>query len=376
ARPALSALDAARDAPSRIALRWAGGELTYAALADRVRRAAAHFAPRAAASGGAPVAVVASPRVETIVALWALWELGLTTQLVHPRLTPAERAELPGNAAWALDGDWSDADLPAPPAAPPAAPLSAPLSAPPPPAGRPMAVVYTSGSTGRPKGVILSRGAFEASARASEANLGWRDDDRWLLSTPIAHVGGLSIVTRCLLARRTVVLAPWAGADLGAFAEDVSRHRVTLLSLVPTMLHRLLAADGGWRPPGHVRAALLGGAPASAALLREAAARGAPVLTTYGLSEACSQVATQAPGTPPDAARGVGAPLPGVEVRVEGGEILVRGPTLMSGYLGGADPRRDGGWFPTGDLGAFDERGRLHVLGRRAETIITGGENV
>jgi o-succinylbenzoate---CoA ligase len=366
--PTLSALDAAGDAAARVALCWDGGELTYAALAGRVRRAMAHFAPRAAAGGGAPVALVAAPRVETVVALWALWELGLTTLLVHPRLTPAERAELSADGAWIVDEAWSDDGLPEPAGVPAAVASRA--------ADRPLAVVYTSGSTGRPKGVVLSRGAFEASARASEANLGWREGDRWLLSTPIAHVGGLSVLTRCLLARRTVVLAPWAGSDLGAFAETVARHRVTLLSLVPTMLHRLFEVDGGWRLPGHVRAALLGGAPASGALLREAAARGAPVLTTYGMSEACSQVATQRPGTPPGEGQGVGPPLPGVEVRVENEEIWVRGPTMMSGYLRGDDPRLEGGWFPTGDLGALDERGHLHVLGRRSDTIITGGENV
>lgn len=334
----------------------------------------AHVAPRAAAIGATPVAVVAvvavvaAPRVETIVALWALWELGLVTLLVHPRLTPTERAELAGDAAWTLDETWSDADLPEP--------AGEPVVAGPHPADRPLAVVYTSGSSGRPKGVTLSRSAFEASARASEANLGWHEGDRWLLSTPIAHVGGLSVLTRCLLARRTVVLAPWAGSDVGAFAETVSRHRVTLLSLVPTILYRLFEADGGWRLPDHVRAALLGGAPASGALLREAAARGVPALTTYGMSEACSQVATQRLGTPPGEGQGVGPPLPGVDVRIEGGEIQVRGPTMMSGYLGGGDPRLEGGWFPTGDLGALDERGCLHVLGRRSDTIITGGENV
>jgi O-succinylbenzoic acid--CoA ligase len=127
-----------------------------------------------------------------------------------------------------------------------------------------------------------------------------------------------------------------------------------------------------------LRAVLLGGDGASDALLRQAAASGWPVLTTYGLTEACSQVATQAVGTPPSVAQGSGAPLDGVEVRIGAdGEIGVRGPMLASGYYpSGSLPLDADGYLATGDVGRFDDAGRLHVVGRRSEMIVTGGENV
>jgi O-succinylbenzoic acid--CoA ligase len=122
------------------------------------------------------------------------------------------------------------------------------------------------------------------------------------------------------------------------------------------MLSRLL--DAGLEQPPTLRWALLGGGPIPPALLDRARAAGVPVASTYGMTEACSQIATR------------GWPLAGVELRIIDGEIVVRGPTVAPGSLG-AD-----GWLHTGDLGAVDERGRLTVVGRRSDTIVTGGENV
>jgi O-succinylbenzoic acid--CoA ligase len=124
---------------------------------------------------------------------------------------------------------------------------------------------------------------------------------------------------------------------------------------------------------------LLGGSAAPPALLDEAATRRVPVLTTYGLTEACSQVTVQRYGTRPSPAQGAGHPLAGVSVRIAGGVIQVKGDVLLSGYLAagsGADPIGPDGWLVTGDLGELDEYGRLHVLARRTDLIVTGGENV
>jgi acyl-CoA synthetase (AMP-forming)/AMP-acid ligase II len=118
----------------------------------------------------------------------------------------------------------------------------------------------------------------------------------------------------------------------------------------------------------------VGGAAASAATLDRARARGLPVLASYGMTETCSQICTQAVGGPPEA--GVGRPLPGAEVEVVGGEIHARGSMLFSGYWGEPEVYGPATWFATGDLGRLDAQGCLHVLGRVADRIITGGENV
>jgi O-succinylbenzoic acid--CoA ligase len=245
-----------------------------------------------------------------------------------------------------------------------------------------LAILTTSGTTGRPKGVVLSRRAFLASARASEKNLRLDRSDRWLLGLPIAHVGGLSILTRSLLARSAVVVPGEIGRgqrlDAGALARVFEEQRVTLASLVPTQLEWLLEQGSSWRPPRHLRAVLLGGAAARPSLLARAAELGVPVLTTYGLTEACSQVTTQVVGTVNRGELGSGPPMEGVEVRIENGVIQVRGPTLFDGYT--PPPLEpvfsDGGWFATNDLGHLDANGNLHVVGRVSDLVITGGENV
>jgi O-succinylbenzoic acid--CoA ligase len=154
----------------------------------------------------------------------------------------------------------------------------------------------------------------------------------------------------------------------------IGEQRITLISLVPTMLGRML--DQQWSAPPHLRAILLGGAAAPRRLLERAAARGLPVLVTYGLTEACSQVTTTRYETRfAPLGEGSGEPLTGIEVAIRDGHIHVSGATMMAGYWNEA-PLVPGAWFDTGDLGTLDERGRLHVQARRADLIVTGGENV
>ena len=295
-------------------------------------------------SAGAPFPVVGSNTQDVVVTLYALLELRVPALLVHPRLTAPERADLDALAARA---------------------------GPPPPDAA--AILFTSGTTGEPRAAVLTRAGLVASARASAANLQWQDDDCWLLCMPIARIGGLSILTRCLAARRCVALAP--GFDAAAFPEWVSAQRVTLASMVPTMLTRVLDLDPAWTPPPHLRAILVGGAAASTRLLERAAERRLPIIVTYGATETCSQVAAT-----PYAARfaaadwGAGVALPGIDVRVTDGHIEVRGPVVMAGYWN-EPPLAEGAWFDTGDLGAIDARGCLHLHARRADLIVTGGEN-
>jgi O-succinylbenzoic acid--CoA ligase len=226
---------------------------------------------------------------------------------------------------------------------------------------------------------MLSAQALQASAIASAQNLGWLPEDRWLLNLPLAAVGGLSIVTRCLMARRCLVLAQPGAFEPEALEAQLREQQITLLSLVPTMLDLLLTTKAQLSPPPSLRAILLGGSAASPALLRRAADARWPVLTTYGLTEACSQVTTQPYGTWNRGELGAGYPLQGIEINVIEGRIALRGPALFSGYLPG--PRAASlfspeGWFLTDDLGQIAADGSLHLLGRSSELITTGGHKV
>jgi O-succinylbenzoic acid--CoA ligase len=170
--------------------------------------------------------------------------------------------------------------------------------------------------------------------------------------------------------------------DAGAVNSAIDREGVTLISVVETMLRRILE-DRKDRPfPVTLRAAVVGGGPVAADLL----ARCPQAIATYGLTETCSMVTLASLETPPRARSGAGRPLPGIEIEIideagrsvtsgETGLIAVRGPVVMRGYLGAA-PLREGDWFVTGDLGRFDGEGNLHVAGRREEMIVSGGENV
>jgi O-succinylbenzoic acid--CoA ligase len=205
-------------------------------------------------------------------------------------------------------------------------------------------VVTTSGTTGRPKAVVLTHDAVAASARATSARLGVDPDrDHWLACLPLAHVGGLSVVTRALLTGTPLTVQP--GFDPAAAMASGA----TLVSLVPTALARL--------DPARFRIIVLGGAAPPADLPANA-------VTTYGLTETGSGVVYD------------GRPLEGVEIRIgSDDEVQLRGPMLLRTYLDGADPKDSDGWLATGDLGRIDD-GRLTVHGRRDDLIVTGGENV
>lgn len=314
-------LDAAARHPERTAVEAPDGALTYAELLERAEAAPAHA--EVDAVGG----------LDFAVALHACLLRGVPVVPLDPRLSAAEREErrrLAGEPHSARDV---------------------------------ATVLFTSGTTGAPRAVRLTYGNWEANARGSAQAIGLDPEERWLCALPLAHVGGLSILIRSTIYGTTAVLHE--RFDAAAVARALGRDGITVVSLVPTTLGRVL--DAGLDRPPDLRCALLGGAPAFPALLERAAAASIPIAQTYGLTEACSQVTTSPPGDPATA----GPPLPGVEVRIaQDGEILVGGPTVAPGALA-AD-----GFLRTGDLGALDERGYLTVTGRKADTIVSGGENV
>ena len=216
--------------------------------------------------------------------------------------------------------------------------------------------MHTSGTTAAPKPVVLTYRNFLASALGSAVALGLDPDERWLCPMPLTHVGGLSIPIRSAIYATTTVLHGRFETEAVLNALMDPARRTTLVSLVPTMLARLL--DAGLDRPPTLRWALLGGGPIAPALLERAELVGVPVAPTYGMTEACSQIAT------------FGWPLPGVELRTSKDEVIVRGEIVSTGALS------DDGWLHTADLGRFDQRGRLEITGRKADTIVSGGENV
>ena len=324
---------ASRETPDALALVAGDLQLTYGQLGARVSERAASL------PHGELRFVRPTLDENTMVELLAAIDARCPLVLLHPRTTDAE-----DRARRALL-----ADLRIPPDT--------------------LALLFTSGTTGVPKVAVLPRASMAAALRASAARLGWLPEDRWGLLLPPAHVGGLSVLLRCVQGRATTVLGamPFEPEEAIALAE---RERLTLLSLVPTMLARML--DAGWTEPAHLRAVLIGGAALSPALRERALAQRIPIRPTYGMTETCAQLATATEADEP----GVGRPLPGVEVAIRGGEILVRGPSLFGGYLGQSSPFDGDGFFATGDAGFLDDAGRLHVRGRLDDRIITGGENV
>jgi o-succinylbenzoate---CoA ligase len=387
---ALSLLHVAREpgVATRPALLMGGVAISFGEIAARAARFAGELT-REGLAPGARVALLASNCVESVVAIHALILLGATLVPVHPRLTPAEAQALIDDAAPArvLREDELLARLAPRPMSASRDPSFTPAALDP---ELPLAMIYTSGTSGRPKGAVLSRRAFLASAAASADNLGgFTPEDRWLLCMPLCHVSGLSILTRCLIAARPVVLVP--RFEPSAVLEAISRDGATLLSVVPTMLTALLERDAGG-VLASLRVVLLGGAATPPELLEACARRRIPALTSYGLTESCAQIVAQRPRPVGTIELGSGLPLRGVEIEIRSeatataaplgvGRVCVRGPTLMSGYFRGPgralDPAVDAdGFFDTGDLGALDEQGRLHLHARRTDLIVTGGENV
>ena len=252
----------------------------------------------------------------------------------------------------------------------------------------PAALCFTSGTSGEARGCVLTHGNFFWSALASARNLGVRAGDLWLSCLPLHHVGGLSILTRSAYYGTEVLLHD--RFDPERVLDAIDRQGVTLISLVPPLLERLLRARKGRIFPTTLRAALIGGGPCPPELLMEAAELRLKALPTYGLTEAASQVTTLSPRDWPAGLDTSGRPLPfiKVEIREENGlkaprgaegEIVVSGPTVMAAYFEEREKDAeawDGRWLKTGDIGMWDAAGRLVVLDRRSDRMVVGGENV
>ena len=371
-------------------------ELDNADFADRVTAVAAVFAAAGLSRGGV-LAIMLPNRVELVTSMFAAWRLGAAVTPVNPALTAQEARYQIGDAgATLVVADDAGAAMlgegphriigldavraPVPPPAPPAV-VSDP--------GALALLIYTSGTTGRPKGVRLDHANISATA---ELIVDWFEmtaDTRSLLVLPLFHVNGImvSVVSPLLAGGSAFIAERFQAASFWATVEQV---RPTFFSAVPTIYALLVSRPGAQPDTGSLRFVICGAAPMPGQLIGEFEGRfGVPVVEGYGLSE-CTVACTLNPLRGPRKAGTVGLPLPGIDVAVmdqvgqflpagQAGEVVIRGPNVMRGYLGRPDETAQvlrGGWLHTGDIGRFDGDGYLTLVDRIKDLIIRGGENI
>jgi o-succinylbenzoate---CoA ligase len=345
---------AASQRPEGAALQTPDGDCSYAQLYASARFGAGELEARGV-TRGARVAIALPAGLQFARALHACLLLGAVAVPVDLRLSEDERTQIAASSTLLIDRPLGEGR----PSAGGSEPSTHELDA-------TAVVIHTSGTTSAPRPIELTYGNFLWSALGSAVALGLDPHERWLCAMPLSHVGGLSILLRSAIYATSAIVHE-------RFEEDRVLHalrtqEVTLVSLVATTLARLL--DAGLERPPRLRSALTGGGPVAAVLAQRARSAGVPVSLTYGLTESCSQ-ATTAPVADDGDLSSAGPPLFCTRAQIAGdGEILLRGPTIAPAA------RAADGWLHTGDLGALDERGRLLVTGRKADTIISGGENV
>ena len=320
---------------------------TYADLGNAVEERATELATKGVEPGRV-YAIDAHAEAQTVIEFLAYWRTGASIAPLDPRLTRLEKSR----AEEMLNGLETDA----------------------------RAILWTSGTGGRPQGVLLTLDNICASAEAVTERLGLGPDNVWLLSLSPAHVGGLALLTRAFLLGCTLVAYGSFRADIASRLIEGeglpgSASPVTHMSLVPTQLIRLLGYRDGIQVPASFKCGLIGGAHASPDLIQQSLAAGWPLALTYGMTEMTSQVATAVPSEVKQKPGSVGRALMGTKIKIDSdGQILAHGPTLAQGYVDTTEPLVDTeGWYPTGDLGRFDEDGDLWITGRRSDRIVSGG---
>lgn len=338
------------------------------------------------------VAVVLPNRLELVVIMFAAWRLGAAVTPVNPGLTEAEaRHQIEDSGAKTVITDGAGSAL----GTLDVAVVMGPGDAVVPDVGVPESdalalIIYTSGTTGRPKGVMLDHANIAAMCRMIIEVIGLDETDHSLLVLPLFHVNGIvvSVLSPLLAGGRTTITGRFSAST---FFPSVERARPTYFSAVPAIYAMLVSLPEEVRPDtSSLRRAICGASPMPAELIARFENRfGVPVVEGYGLSEGtCASTLN-----PPNRARKpgtVGLPLPGQRVAVmnaEGtllddgsaGEVVVRGPNVMRGYLGLPDETARtivDGWLHTGDVGRFDADGHLVLVDRIKDMIIRGGENI
>jgi len=379
--------------PGAPAVADATQSLTNEQLLQRVRSATRHLRDLGVRPGDV-VALQLANRIEFVVLLFAAWRVGAAVTPINPSLTDVEVERQLSDSGARLVVTETSATTEAGVATLAVADLCQSLGwedLPVPPDASALALlIYTSGTTGVPKGVMLDHANLEAMATMGRDALELGPADRSLLILPLFHVNGIVVsVLTPLLAGASVVIAD--RFDPRTFFDVVERERPSYFSAVPTIYTVLAALPEEVRPDtSSLRFGICGAAPASAELLVRFEGRyGFPLVEGYGLSEGTC-ASTLNPVAGPRRAGTVGVALPGQEIRILGpdgavlptgadGEVVVRGPNVMRGYLGRPDDTAEvivDGWLRTGDVGHLDNDGYLTLVGRSKDMIIRGGENI
>lgn len=364
--------------PERLAVVTPDARWTYEHLNRRVAIAQRQL-EQMGIDQGTRIGIHMPRGIEAVLLFWAVWRAGAVAVPLSTRL-PSKEVVAQGQRVGiaVLVTTVSEVAETAPPTLPIRAPdvfvngTEEPSRTPACSGDRSATILFTSGSSGSPKAALHTWANHLYSAKGANANIPLRPGDRWILSLPLYHVGGMAILVRCALAGATVVVP-----DQGAALSDAIRCRSgTHVSAVSTQFRRMLSGEG---PPEGLKAVLVGGGPIPESLLRRGKRRGWPLHTTYGCTEMASQVTATSPGAPADDLLTAGRRLPHRRLSIMDEQIHVAGRPLFQGYMteeGLVDPRTETGWYPTGDRGRIDATGRLHVLGRIDRMFVSGGENI
>jgi malonyl-CoA/methylmalonyl-CoA synthetase len=351
-----------------------GSALSYGALEDSVGRTAAYLVEKEGVEPGDRVALLVEKTAESVILYLATLKAGAIFVPINPAYTPSEVSYFVENGEPRLLVEDAVAFVAR-------ATSAAPLTVSVPRAADDLAaIIYTSGTTGRSKGAMLSHGNLLENARALHALWGFAPDDVLLHALPIFHVHGLFVALHCALLSGAPMLwlAKYDDAEVMA-----ALPRATVMMGVPTFYTRLLANPAFTREgAAGMRLFISGSAPLLATTFAEFEERtGMRILERYGMSEAV--IITSNPLHGERIAGSVGYPLPGVELRIDGGEIgviQIRGPSVFGGYWRMPEKTAEeftaDGWFITGDVGRQDPDGRVWISGRAKDLIISGGYNV
>lgn len=385
--------------PNRVAVHFNGQEITFQALYEKTKEAAEKI-HSAGVQKGDHVAVLLKNHLDMVVILHALQLLGCPAVLLNGRLQANELIfQITDSRAQYLisEADFTDqcsaiesfcskpilwiekfhhygsksfeevADFPF---------------------DEVCTIMYTSGTTGKPKGVLQTYGNHWSSAIGSALNLGLQENDAWLTAVPLFHISGFSTLIRSVLYGIPIVL--FEKFDEEKINQALVDGKATIMSVVSTMLQRMIQQLGSRNYHPSFRCMLTGGGPVPLSLLETCNQKNIPVFQTYGLTETSSQIVTLAPEDSIRKLGSAGKPLFFSDIRIEKdgeiaspnqvGEIVVKGPNVTKGYFNRNEANQTSftkdGWFHTGDIGYLDEEGFLFVLDRRSDLIISGGENI